>query len=617
MEAMDESSRLVSELQDKLLELDHKVWQYRIDMVSEFTKYSEEVLRDVPTAVSESVSKVMAESIKNYKSLDLSVDAPIESCTTGNNGSLAYHPADESTPYIQHSMATVPEHMQSVDGEADVPRSPHEREKEFQGLFTPRYLPLLESTNKNERKSTYNPPPQPPLMALTKGKEVDISPLQVDASTTTSSFSTSPDVRRPPTPKRKNTDEMSVASNYSDSGSLRRSALRRTSSGSKGASPRRVRFDVAGEEVLPTTEPLPNEAVLATDMDSSYLDYLDNDLDGEAELDLDEDNEEPLQRRISSSQALRALSRGPFEDDGTQWTTVSAPPDGSASVAINSEDLFSDDEANLSSNDTTQAAASFNLSPSTQEIPRKKSAKFTTGDDDEETQSDDEMNESSSLKSMRNQRPAALILPPDRTHINENELPIIAKRSPNKPRLSIESILTENGASEVTDLNFMEEEEDQLFAFDDGDEKIQQRSPPDEQDESEPDSPITLLSEKVALRRSDLSRSPGLEIPKPPAEEAPKPAINVSRGVVGSYKGRPFSMQSVSDEIHAQAASLGEITTFVGSVNGRSGLDESDIQSFRPSASMGKFSGTPRSLSERMMLEDLLEAEAAKRNEQK
>jgi len=74
-------------------------------------------------------------------------------------------------------------------------------------------------------------------------------------------------------------------------------------------------------------------------------------------------------------------------------------------------------------------------------------------------------------------------------------------------------------------------------------------------------------------------------------------------------------MSIVSDEIHAQAASLGAMNSFVGSVNGRSGLDESDVQSFRASGGVGSFSGTPRSMSERMMMDDLLEADEARQNE--
>ena len=62
----------------------------------------------------------------------------------------------------------------------------------------------------------------------------------------------------------------------------------------------------------------------------------------------DIDDEEPAPRRISSSQALRMLSRGPIEDDGTQWEEVVAPEDGSPSVAVEQANLDSDDEDVLS-----------------------------------------------------------------------------------------------------------------------------------------------------------------------------------------------------------------------------------------------------------------------------
>jgi hypothetical protein len=81
-------------------------------------------------------------------------------------------------------------------------------------------------------------------------------------------------------------------------------------------------------------------------------------------------------------------------------------------------------------------------------------------------------------------------------------------------------------------------------------------------------------------------------------------------GVVGSYKGRVFSLPIVSPEVHAIAASMGDVHSFVGSVHGRTGLDESDDQAFRASF---KNSGTPRSLSERMRMEDIMEAEEQKR----
>jgi hypothetical protein len=63
-------------------------------------------------------------------------------------------------------------------------------------------------------------------------------------------------------------------------------------------------------------------------------------------------------------------------------------------------------------------------------------------------------------------------------------------------------------------------------------------------------------------------------------------------------------MPIVSPEIHAKAEALGDMSSFVGSVHGTSGLDETDVLSFRNS---GVFSGTPKSMSERMYMDDLKE----------
>lgn len=64
-------------------------------------------------------------------------------------------------------------------------------------------------------------------------------------------------------------------------------------------------------------------------------------------------------------------------------------------------------------------------------------------------------------------------------------------------------------------------------------------------------------------------------------------------------------------ELHAQAASQGDFDSFVGGVDGRSGIDESDFSSYRASIAPGGFVGTPRSFTERLMMEDM-EAERAK-----
>jgi hypothetical protein len=599
---MDEASKLVSELQSKLAELDHKVWQYRRDMTTEFTKYAEGVLRDVPKDVSETVNKVIAESIKDHRSLYPDATNTIESCATGTNVLANGAGNDISSSHIGGSTLPPHYHMQESETE-EGPRSPHEREKEFQGLFTPSYLPLLDSTS-HERRSSYSPPTTPPLNKI-KVKEMDA--LHVDASTDTRSLAPSPELQRPPTPKRRNTDEVSIASDYSD-GPVRRSALRRSSSSSKGHSPRRVRFDVEGEEVLPTASLLPEQTILATDIPPSSIGLEDS--DDEVESEQVEDIDAPPPKRISSSQALRALSRGPFEDDGTKWTTVSAPPDGSASVAtVNglsqnslSEDLQITNSFSRPTSENSRGPLHIPEAKSSSAyntFPNKASENNTSGDEDSKTFSDDEMLDMPPLRTVRG--PGSLLLPSNFSSMDENKSPTALTRPPSKPWLGLESF--ETSGDRDGDMKFLDEDEEELFQFD---ENNDQRSLPEEEQESEPESPISPVAQTEPVTLSHYSSSPARGIAKPNAPRSINPA---SKGVVGSYKSHPFNMPIVSDEIHARAASLGDINSFVGSVDGRSGIDESDGRSFRTSGGIGSFSGAPRSMTERMMMDDLVEAE--------
>ncbi|PQE04543.1 hypothetical protein CJF31_00007422 [Rutstroemia sp. NJR-2017a BVV2] len=608
---MDEASKLVLELQRKLTELDHKVALYRKDMNDEFTKYEEDLLRNVPRDISHQVSTIIAGSLNSYKALYPDA-SNFDSCAASNNQTTvtSSSPGAGSGPdtrTIPHangipkpmaesqiggstSAIALPFHKRDEDMER--PRSPHEREKEFTGVFTPSYLPLLDSSSRYDR--------QPATMdSEDKPKDKQLDALQVDASTDTRSLAASPDLRKPPAPLRKNTDEISIASDVSSDGPVRRSALRRSSSYNKGSSPRRVRFDVEGQEVLPTVSPQD------TTLDSSIpLSAFGDDSDDEAGAEQVEDIDAPLPpKRISSSQALRALSRGPFEEDGVQWTTVSAPPDGSASVDTSKNGTFTKDddveitpitthsqEENVRPIPIPAKTSEADLSPHIQhvEAPTKDEA-------DIDVLSEDDMLDMPPLRPVRSQTqnpPSASILSPIRTEHDEFTSSPHIMRTPSKP-LTLEPLEPQEAYEKLT---FNEEDDhDDLFHFD---ETLDRGSPPEDQDQDDSDTEEASspgLSDDTKL---NLARSP------------PRPVVATpAKGIVGSYKGRPFGMPVVSDEVHARAASLGNMNSFVGSVNGRSGLDESDVLSFRASGGVGSFSGTPRSMSERLMMEDLLEGE--------
>ncbi|TAQ86700.1 hypothetical protein B7494_g4975 [Chlorociboria aeruginascens] len=589
---MDEASQLVSELHRKLHELDHKVWRYRQDMTAEFTKYAEHLLRDVPHDVSESVNQAMADSLHEYTSLHPHASASPTGPSLTSNGT--------DSPPTQGT--SLPPRRRDEGGD----RSPklHEREKELQGLFTPSYLPLLDSTTRNERRSSMEP--LSPSCDV-HGKERESHRFLVDASVDTRSLQPSPDLHRPVTPKRRNTDEVSVTSDTSD-GHVRRSALRRSSSVSK-ASPRRVRFEVEGEEVLPTVSPMPADSLISSGplrspglSDDSDEDDEDEE-EEEEEVEQIEDVENPPPRRISSSQALRALSRGPFVEDGTKWTTVYSPPDGSGSVAKTNGSSQNLENVHLVQEELQLASNIEDLTPTDNRMYRPPNIATSASDPDGDMSSDDDMldmpiRQAKSPKSVSDSISA----------LNgwQSDLP----SSPTKPSLNLEIADKQAGITENP--KFLEDDYQELFQFDENSDPRRPTEPlPEDSDPPSPESPMR----KSPVILSPYSQSPGRSIPNPAPAPVTKPHISApSKGIVGSYKGRPFSMPIVSDEIHAQAASLGALNSFVGSVNGRSGVDESDMASFRASGGIGSFSGTPKSMSERMMMDDLLEAEEAKRD---
>lgn len=339
---MDESSRLIAELQQNLHDLDHKVAAYRHDMASEYYKYAEDLLNGVPVDVSVRVKNAIAETMTNYPSLSPAL-------LLGDSTAPAHHavtlPVSLDLGRTAKASLAIPSLPLPGDGSlSDGQRSPHAREAEFNGLFTPSYLPLLDSTDRKEKPSSADVTPSIDPSASAPISFQLPSSRTNPVSTMSSSYEPASPLPKPPTPKRRNTDEVSIRSDGSEN-TKRRSALRRTSSSSKAQSPRRVRFEFEGTEFSTTSSPkipAPIEQMTdpGTDHEPSLLDS-----DDEAGSEMVENIDDPAPpKRISSSQLLRNLSRGPMEDDGTKWTEVVAPSDGSASVEGTTNDSDSDDD---------------------------------------------------------------------------------------------------------------------------------------------------------------------------------------------------------------------------------------------------------------------------------
>ncbi|KAJ3474213.1 hypothetical protein NLG97_g9942 [Lecanicillium saksenae] len=164
-------------------------------------------------------------------------------------------------------------------------------------------------------------------------------------------------------------------------------------------------------------------------------------------------------------------------------------------------------------------------------------------------------------------------------------------------------------------------DDDDMFQFEDesGRTSSPQRPPPpadeDEQSEDE-NAPGTSASDNdMSTLRSPTTVAPASVPAKVEAPEQPTtpttPRFHV--GSVGSYKGRSIIMPVVKNpEVHAKAASIGNFNSFVGGLDGTSGMDPADLSSYRASFMReGVFNGTPRSFTERLMMEDM-EAEGLK-----
>lgn len=635
---MDEASRLITELQQKLAQLDHKIWLYRQDMASEFKKYADELLRNVPDEVSDTVSKAIAESLKSYPLLDVGPQEidPLREAVETDYMENSTVDSTKSAPDALHIPAMPPPDPESP---SEAPRNIHEREQEFQGLFTPSYLPLLDSTDRNERKSS-----SISLSPASESKAISILEREratEDTSPISSSYpSTSLPLPKPPTPpRRRNTDEGSTNSDQSDT-PIRRSALRRSSNASKPQSPRHVRFEFAGEE-FPTTSS-PKLESLALDAAERTPIILGNGEDtdyGTLTLQEEEIADSPPRKRISSSEALRLLSRGPVEDDGTQWTEVKSPPDGSASVpkteadSEDEEDEEDEDSLSMRPLSVRDAASRWNghkrrnsgqgKSVITDDpLPIKAVSQFAqkttptkNGDDADIDIAEQEgaLEDLAPLQPMKAHTPVTTISAAELESKYANRSKTVATKSSGKSYFVLadgSDIIDLPESKAKLDINDDDEDNDELFAFDENTDRPQQK--PEPEPDSEPDTPTSDTAEETPMIPSQYATSPACPILKP---GTPSTTSTPTAAPLTSHRSsyHPFNTPIVSEAIHAQAASLGNVNTFVGSM--KNGLDEDALQSFRAGAgSLG--GGAPRSLSEKMAFDDAMEAqrEAAKKH---
>ncbi|KAK1595313.1 uncharacterized protein LY79DRAFT_578101 [Colletotrichum navitas] len=621
---MGDTTRLIGDLHQKLADLDHKVAAYRQDMAAEFYRYSHQLLKNVPHDVSADVDRAVAASFDNYPALRPalvsprdSLDSPPPPPTTDHAGNLTEthsnpggprypppSPSPKSTPpsVLPHAGTAV---LTSPDTAYD-----RERDRDFHGLFTPSYLPLLDGSHVSPAPAnpspTLSPTPKPAtdddMGRYKSGQPGELQPaVQVSAAAT--------QTPNRPNHERRATDDTtsSGASEQSDS-KVRRSALRRASSGSKPPpSPRRVRFEFEGGEVLPTASPHSSEPslVLSHTLANSRSPPPpeDDPMSVESILGPGEDSGPPP-KKVSSSQALRALSRAPL-DSNTVWTVVN--PD--ALERENGSLATSDSETSLQTNDIPQSApkpqppqktaaleheptpeTSSPLSPAAVDRQRDNNK-----NEDDDSSSDDEFLAMAKPKSFANKK--AILSPLSRSPTRM--APVLYSPTQDKTG-SLNEIKSPIEQRDSDD----DDDGEELFHFEGLSAPPKPRTRPapiQEEDEDEDEGDEKKDTNEPAAPKL-YSTSPAVSIPR-----APEPAIpaHLISGSVGSFKGRPVTMPIVKNpDVYQQAASLGDVSTFIGGLDGSSGVDDGDLNSYRASIGQVLFSGTPRSLTERMMMEE-------------
>ncbi|CAM1505618.1 Fc.00g112550.m01.CDS01 [Cosmosporella sp. VM-42] len=611
-----EEARLLDSLQQRLGDLEHKVRAYRHDMVVDFQRYYHDLLRDVPPVVASNVRRSLAQSLPDYPLLspdlaDLQLVFESPDPNLADSRTVAYSGSGQRHYPPPKTVST------AGSGAAEPPGSPHDREKELQGLFTPSYLPLLESSPELPKSCPVARPlpppaamllPDPGIATLGQGAVMD---ERVEKSESQDSLLATPQSPSRPGHVRQSTDDTtsSALSDRSDS-KTPRSALRRSSSTSKPPqSPRRVRFEFMGAEVLPTASPQPADFMTHR---ISSPDVPDDFVNSDSILG-DDEEDQPPPRKISSSEALRALSRTAPEA-GTVWTVVNSHPDD---IIVEQENL------EPISAERIPSPPRFNFLPAAPDPPPTRQApvpiRTSLGprlgrlreepneDVDNDDSSDEDFLAMAKLKSFSNKKAPNS---PSPTKASLSDIPKSLSTAEKQP--TQDSAVSGAGLDQPASEGVSAEEEDDMFHFETGGLSAPPKPrlnplPVDEEEEAEDEDDDIDTS---ASQQSLYATSPAVSIAKPAVSSPPTTPTTArfQAGSLGSYKGRPVIMPVVRNpELHAQAASLGQFNTFVGGLDGRSGMDEGDLNSFRASFANTGFSGTPRSFTERLMMEEAQE----------
>lgn len=582
--AEKEVARLVAHFEGVLETLNTNIHRYREAKVAEFSSQYQEQLANIPHAVANQVRKAVAISIFKYPELrGFTIDLQ-----------------DDIDPSSLSCDKALLDPAEIVAAPAHVAVNETRREHEFDlaGFFTPGYLPLLDASKAAIASSS--PPPQSPATA---------DPDQHD------SLRSSPEPSTPTT---------AINSSMQGDCSRRRSALRRSSSASK--SPRKVRFDIGGDDSDSgggvgkddKYQSDDNEYVAKGGTVSKYTPSL-----------LDDPDEPPPPKKVSSVERLRLLGRRPYKTQ--EESDADAPPPGllaketRANTTVNAESIRS------RSNDTS--IQSLKQKPPSKLSPVHTLSQPTLDLNEPEAKmaasiSDNEEDDFLEIKSKRSKKicsSSVQISPTNPQALNplcvqiadkapnsvssESTTEFIASgmATRNNQRQQINKAVTRKTiAQKSKERHDHDDDDDELFEFEDENSASRTKRPLTPIDDAEEDEEIEEhgSSEKQTGSIANITKPVVPTVTSIPQGVRPSTPQPIHSEAVGSYRGRPLSMPIVKDfAVYEAAASMGEFNTFVGGIDGTSGMDEGDLNSFRASV-MALTTGTPKSFSERMLIED-------------
>lgn len=600
---MDGAS-LHDNLRAKLNYLEAKLQAHRLDLLGEFHQYYHDLTQDVSSSIVAGVEERLNTLLGNYETLRPSIPhhkspAVSESAVTTVPAESPPPPASSNSPEPATTSQTLLLASMAADSgsSSDVPRSPRDRDQELQGLFTPSYLPLLGApampisltpTSHFASTTTHaattiqlrsSAACNSSITEMGRLPTAELNSSSSDTATQTSAMvhgveegdpsfpsrltTTSPPRRRPSGSETADAltadDFNSSASSDKSESKPPRSALRRSSSTYKSPqSPRRVRFEFMGAEILPSASPQASDSMMPR---SASPFWEGENVTVDSILGDDSDDLGLPPRKISSSDALRALSREPLED-GTVWTVVNPDTELSALKTLEQVGL----EREQSSPE-----------PTIHQVLQ------------ESSDNEDEI-EDGGLAMKKSKAPGS------------------SQAVRAAPKLDKES----SGQQAISeDLNVVDD--DDLFEFEDEGGTTSTARPlqpqvvdEESEDEQAADAPASIKGLVTFLSAATVAPA-SVPIAKPEVLEPTTPTTpRLHIGSVGSYKGRSIVMPIVKNpEMHAKAASIGNFNSFVGGLDGTSGMDAADLSSYRASFMRDGFSGTPRSFTERLMMEDM------------